>query len=210
MDGRVPAGVSTLRRVAAELAEADGGAHPWLALQLVSGLSTSPAQHEFANRAYSLARYDRAATLRGLVIGLERAKREIAGRLLRDRGVELTPLGRGDIEAGRVNVRVLVVLRYLRFRFGEVTVSCLVSGHRLYARPGVISAHIYGLAADVSALGGVPIQGHEQPGSVTERAVRSMLRLPAEVRPQQIISLLGLGGPSFPQADHYDHIHVGF
>jgi hypothetical protein len=25
-----------------------------------------------------------------------------------------------------------------------------------------------------------------------------------------VISLLGLGGPSFPLADHYDHIHVGF
>jgi hypothetical protein len=25
-----------------------------------------------------------------------------------------------------------------------------------------------------------------------------------------VISLLGLGGPSFPMADHDDHIHVGF
>jgi hypothetical protein len=30
------------------------------------------------------------------------------------------------------------------------------------------------------------------------------------VEPKQIISLLGLGGPSFPLADHYDHIHVGY
>ena len=25
-----------------------------------------------------------------------------------------------------------------------------------------------------------------------------------------VVSLLGLGGPSFPLADHFDHIHVGY
>jgi len=25
-----------------------------------------------------------------------------------------------------------------------------------------------------------------------------------------VISLMGLGGPSFPLANHYDHIHVGY
>jgi hypothetical protein len=25
-----------------------------------------------------------------------------------------------------------------------------------------------------------------------------------------VISLLGLGGPSFPMGDHGDHIHVGY
>jgi hypothetical protein len=28
--------------------------------------------------------------------------------------------------------------------------------------------------------------------------------------PRQVISLLGMGGPSFPMADHYNHIHIGF
>jgi hypothetical protein len=45
---------------------------------------------------------------------------------------------------------------------------------------------------------------------VDEKAVRNILRLPAEVQPQQVISLLGLGGPSFPLGDHGDHIHVGY
>jgi hypothetical protein len=91
-----------------------------------------------------------------------------------------------------------------------VTVSSLVSGHRLYARPGVISAHVSGHALDVSALGGTPIQGHQEPGGITERAVRDILFLPTEVMPRQVISLLGLGGASFPMADHYNHIHIGF
>jgi hypothetical protein len=52
--------------------------------------------------------------------------------------------------------------------------------------------------------------GHQQPGSITETAVRNVLLLPSELRPLQVISLLGLGGPSFPLANHYDHIHVGY
>ena len=78
-----------------------------------------------------------------------------------------------DIEDHRVNVRVLALIAFLADTYGQVTVSCLISGHRLYARPGVISAHIYGLAADISDVGGVPILGHQQPdGSITEKTVR--------------------------------------
>ena len=76
--------------------------------------------------------------------------------------------------------------------------------------PGVVSAHIPGHAVDISVLGGTPIQGHQEPGGVTERAVRDLLFVPSEVMPRQIISLLGMGGASFPLADHYNHIHIGF
>ena len=110
----------------------------------------------------------------------------------------------------KIDVRVLAVIAYLRESFGSVTVSCLLSGHRLYARPGVVSAHIYGRAVDISAVGGVSIVGHQQPGGITERTVREILLLPQEVMPRQVISLLGLGGPSFPLADHYNHIHIGY
>src|SRR5205085_11384478 len=68
----------------------------------------------------------------------------------------------------------------------------------------------YGLAADISEVGGTPIFGHQQPGGVTERAVRDVLLLPPGLMPKQFISLLGLGGPSFPLANHYDHLHIGY
>jgi hypothetical protein len=109
-----------------------------------------------------------------------------------------------------VNVRVLAAIAYLADTFGSVDVSSLVRGHRLYARPRVISAHVYGDAVDVAALGGNSIAGHQEPGGLTEDAVRALLLLPAEVEPRQIISLLGLGGPSFAEPDHADHVHVGF
>ena len=97
-----------------------------------------------------------------------------------------------------MNIRVLTLIAYLAEAHGQVTVSSLISGHRLYSRPGVISAHIYGLAADISLLGGTSILGHQQQNSVTEKAVRNILLLPAEMQPRQVISLIGMGGPSFP------------
>jgi hypothetical protein len=74
----------------------------------------------------------------------------------------------------------------------------------------VVSAHIYGLAADISMLAGTSILGHQQQSSVTEKAVRNILLLPAELQPRQVISLIGMGGPSFPLSNHDDHIHVGY
>jgi hypothetical protein len=205
-NGGSPAGLGTLRAVAVRLAQTGGvqKTTPWAQMFAFSSDTT------FADRAVALSHYYRAVGLRALVHGLNAEKAQLGQKVLDDPRVTVYAGGRGDIEAGRVNVRVLAVIEYLADSFGQVTVSCLISGHRLYARPGVISAHIYGLAADISEVGGVSIFGHQQPGGVTERAVRDLLLLPPEMMPKQVISLLGLGGPSFPLADHYNHIHIGY
>jgi hypothetical protein len=109
-----------------------------------------------------------------------------------------------------VDVRVLVLLRYLAIGFHEVSVTSLISGHGFFARPGIVSAHVSGFAVDIAAVDGVPVNGHQSPGGTTERAIQAILLLPRELHPQQVISLLGLGGASFALSDHYDHIHVGF
>jgi hypothetical protein len=204
-DTRVPASSVELRRIAARLATLERAHHRWRTM-----LAMGHGRRAFANRALALARYDRAVGLRSLVQGLERAKPRLERKILLDRHIDIYSGGRVDIALHRVDVRVLVLIRYLRFTFKDVTVSSLFSGHRYYARPGVVSAHMYGLAADISAVANTPIIGNQQPGGVTERAIKAILRLPSEMQPQQVISLLGLGGPSFPLADHYDHIHVGF
>ena len=205
-NGGSPAGLGTLRAVALRLAQTGGvqKTTPWAQMFAFSSDTT------FADRAVALSHYYRAVGLRALVHGLNAEKAQLGQKVLDDPRVTVYAGGRGDIEEGRVNVRVLAVIEYLADSFGQVTVSCLISGHRLYARPGVISAHIYGLAADISEVGGVSIFGHQQPGGVTERAVRDLLLLPPEMMPKQVISLLGLGGPSFPLADHYNHIHIGY
>ena len=164
----------------------------------------------FADRADALADLYRSVGIEALVIGYEAAKAHLTERLLTDENVWIYDSGRDDLTEGRVDVRIIVLLGYLVERHGAITVSSLVSGHRQFARPGVVSAHVYGHAVDIAAVGGTPIAGNQQPGGITEETVRSVLLLPAELQPLQVISLLGLGGPSFALRDHGDHIHVGF
>jgi len=164
----------------------------------------------FTRRALVLEHYYKALGLDALVNGLADSKDALAAKILADQRIEIYPGGREDISVGRVDVRVLAMIAFLSESFGDVRVSCLISGHRLYARPGVISAHIYGRGLDIGALDDVSIYGHQQESSVTARAVKQILLLPAEMLPRQVISLLGFGGPSFPLADHYDHIHIGY
>src|SRR5262245_21074571 len=202
--GSVPATKVGLNRLATNLAKSGARKDQWSAVLAIEGRTA------FADRTIALARYHRAVGLQALVRGLEWAKPMLVRRTLRDKRITIYGGGRNDLLRNKIDVRVVVLLRYLAEAHGQVTVSCLLSGHRLFSRPGVISHHIYGLAVDIAALGGVSIYGHQQPGSVTEQAVRNMLLLPAEVRPVQVISLLGLGGPSFPLANHDDHIHAGF
>ena len=203
--GSAPATKVGLNRLAKNLSRRGARRDQWSAVLSIEGRTA------FADRAIALTRYHRAVGLKALVRGLEWAKPTLTKRLLNDKRVSIYAGGRNDLHAGRVDVRVIVLIRFLAEAHGQVTVSCLESGHRLFSRPGVVSAHIYGLAVDIASLGGQVINGHNQlPGSVTEQAVRNMLLLPAELRPVQLISLLGLGGPSFPMSNHDDHIHAGY
>jgi len=201
---RVPATVRELNALARGLSQRGAADSEWNAALSLSGRTS------FADRAVALARYNRVVGLKALVNGLEAEKETLAERLLLDPRVTMYGGGREDVKDGRIDVRVIILVSYLAESYGEVTVSSLFSGHRKYARPGVVSAHIYGQAVDIATVGKLSIVGHQQPGSVTEKAVRSILMLPVELQPRQVISLLGLGGPSFPLADHDDHIHVGF
>jgi hypothetical protein len=202
--GSVPATKQGLNRLAKNLARLGARKDEWNAALALEGRTA------FADRAVALARYHRAVGLKALVRGLRWARPLLAKRLLNDLRVSIYPGGREDVRVGKTDVRVIVLIRYLAEAHGQVTVSSLTSGHGIYSRPGVVSAHTYGQAVDISALEGKSIVGNQEPGGLTEMAVRNMLLLPAELRPNQLISLLGLGGPSFPMGNHDDHIHAGF
>jgi hypothetical protein len=201
---RVPASGAELTKLASQLEQLNAKERPWRALRALSG------RKPFAKRALALSRYNHAVGLRALVTGLRAATPRLERRVLKDDRLDIYAGGRIDVEQGNIDVRILVLMLYMAEAHGQVTVTSLETGHRLYSRPGVVSAHIYGLAVDIAGLANRPIYGNQEPGGLTEKAVRNILRLPAEVQPQQVISLLGLGGPSFPLGDHGDHIHVGY
>jgi hypothetical protein len=202
--GSVPATPAQLRSLSHRLARLGARRSPWSAALALEGRTA------FADRAVALQHYNHAVGLQSLVKGLEWAKPRLAKAVLSDSRISIYPGGRFDIESGKTDIRILVLIRYLRVTHGTVNVSSLTTGHRLYSRPGVVSAHMYGLAVDISALGGLSIMGNSAPGGLTEQAVRNILLLPAELQPRQVISLLGMGGPSFPMGNHDDHIHVGY
>ena len=101
----------------------------------------------FLARAVALSNYYDAVGLTALVPGLDWAKPGLQQKILDDSRVNVYPGGRSDIAAGRVNVRVLATVEYLAQTFHEVTISCLITGHRLYARPGTLASRsVTGLA----------------------------------------------------------------
>jgi hypothetical protein len=141
----------------------------------------------------------------------------LAREVLADDNISIYSGGRDDIEAGIIDPRVLVALRYLRVRCVTVEVSSLVSGHSVFTAGGSLSLHSVGQAADIAALSGVRINAAAQAPvpkgrreGVVERAVRDLASLPKELRVDEVISLWNVGGPSFALPDHDDHIHVGF
>jgi transglycosylase-like protein with SLT domain len=134
----------------------------------------------------------------------------LARRVLADSRIQIYPCGRTDIEMGRIDRRVLAVLVFLAESGMNPTVTSLQCGHGTYTTSGNVSYHSMGSAVDIAAINGVPILGHQEPGGVTDRAVRAILTLQGAMVPAELISLLDLGGPSFAMADHNDHIHVGY
>ena len=131
-------------------------------------------------------------------------------RVLSDPRIKIYPGGRNDIKTGQIDRRVLVVLAYLAESGLDPTVSCLKSGHSELTTSGNVSEHASGNAVDISAINGVPINGHQGPGDVTEQAVKRLMMLQGTIEPHQIISLLDFGRNTMALPDHADHIHVGF
>ncbi len=132
-------------------------------------------------------------------------------RVLSDERIQIHACGRTDIATGRIDRRVLATLAYLSESGLRPTVSSLRCGRETtLTASGNVSHHSSGNAVDISAVNGVPILGNQDRGGITEQTVRRLMRLQGTLAPDQIISLLELGGATFALGDHADHIHIGF
>jgi hypothetical protein len=131
-------------------------------------------------------------------------------RVLNDPRVTIYPGGRNDIQTGQIDRRVLATLEFLAESGLNPTVSCLKSGHSEFTTSGNVSEHWTGNAVDISAINGIPILGHQDPGGIADQTVQRLMTLQGVMMPHQIISLIDHGGNTLAMADHADHIHVGF
>jgi hypothetical protein len=155
-------------------------------------------QNPFANQDVTI----------GQVLLMDKASLE--HRVLADPRLEIYSCGRTDIETGQIDRRPLAVMEYLAERGYRLTITSLKCGHSFLTTSGNVSAHSSGNAVDIAQVNGIPILGHQGPGSITEAVIQDLLKLQGTMRPAQIISLMDLGPPTFILPDHDDHIHVGY
>jgi len=138
------------------------------------------------------------------------SKAALEQKVLADPALSIYECGRQDIQTGQIDRRVLAVMEYLVAKGYRLTITSLKCGHSYLTASGNVSAHSYGSAVDIAAVNGIPIEGHQGPGTITEAVIKDLLLLQGTMRPAQIISLMDLGPPTFILPDHYNHIHVGY
>ncbi len=141
------------------------------------------------------------------------SKPQLEQLLLRDPGVHLPACERGAVRAGEVDRRVLAALEFLSVSGLSPTVSTAGCAHATGARgAGNAIGASAGDAVDISAIDGTPIAGHEGQGSVTDIAVRRLLRLQGTMKPAQIVSAISYPGTdnTLTLPGYHGLIHVAF
>jgi transglycosylase-like protein with SLT domain len=139
------------------------------------------------------------------------SKEALVKRVLADEDLDIYECGREDIAGGRIDRRVLAMLEYLSTQGYKLTITSLQCGHGFLTSSGNVSEHSTGTAVDIAIINGVPVTGHQGPGTPTDELIHEVLRLQGTMHPHQVISLEDLPGEtSFALPDHYDHVHVGY
>ena len=124
------------------------------------------------------------------------SKRQLEPQVLHD-PASTSPAARArTYEAGGVDKRVLATLEFLSVSGLKPTVSglrCKV-GSTAAATEGNVRASAGEDAVDITAVNGVPIAGHEGPGSITDITVRKLLTMQGLARPERIVSAMSYPG----------------
>jgi soluble lytic murein transglycosylase-like protein len=136
------------------------------------------------------------------------SKVQLERAVLSDPGITMDSCSRHEVASGAVDRRILAVLAFLSRSGLEPTVSALRCAERQVSPSGEIS----GEEADISAINGTPIAGHQGPETITELTVRTLLSLPAEFVPHEIVSLMRFPGSpnTHASAADWNRIHLEF
>jgi hypothetical protein len=137
------------------------------------------------------------------------SKQQLQTRVLQDPHVQIYTCGRRDIEAGLIDRRVLAALELLSASGLDPSVSGLVCGA---GQNGTDAAGKTGASVDISKINGIPILGHQGPGSITDMTIRRLLTLQGAAGPNQIISDMSYRDQPSTLAlpDHADRIQVTY
>jgi hypothetical protein len=148
-----------------------------------------------------------------LLMSKARLEREV----LSDPGIALSACSSQEVASGLIDKRVLATLAFLSRSGLKPTVGTLRCGARADAHAPAIHSgkaagdHI-GYAVTISEINGVPVAGHQGPGSITDATIRTLLTLRGEFIPHRLVSLMQY--PDAPvtlaRPDHADRIEIDF
>jgi hypothetical protein len=117
-----------------------------------------------------------------------------------------------DIQSGAIDPRILNLLGAISQQH-RIRISALRSDHSKFTSSGNVSNHYYGRAMDIAEIDGVPCTDVSPDGPCGTIA-RELGALPPGQEPTELIYCFDPDGPAnpngFAQADHCDHVHVGF
>jgi hypothetical protein len=141
------------------------------------------------------------------------SKQQLEPQVLHDSGIRLGDCAREDVQEGRVDKRVLAMLEYLSVSGLRPTASGLpCAGSTPAAAASYAPASASSVDVEITAVNGVPIAGHQGPGSLADETVRKLLMLQGLARPQRILSLMSYPGAAaaIDSPNAADEIHVAF
>ncbi len=118
------------------------------------------------------------------------SKSELQRSVLSDPGIGLDACGRRDVQEGAVDRRVLGTLEFLSRSGLQPTVGALRCARGRTTAAGPVFEHFAGGWADIVAINGVPIAGHQGPGSIADATIRALLTLHGQWLPSRIYSLM--------------------
>ncbi|MEA2199169.1 MAG: hypothetical protein QOJ25_3220, partial [Solirubrobacteraceae bacterium] len=141
------------------------------------------------------------------------SKAQLEQVVLADPHVQIYSCGRRDVTAGLVDRRILATMEFLSRSGLDPTVSGLQCGQSGTTKrtPGANSVAT-GDSMELAKINGIPIQGHQGTGSITDLTIRRLLTLQGSMRPNQIISLMSFQGQTNTLAlpDHADRVQVAY
>jgi murein DD-endopeptidase MepM/ murein hydrolase activator NlpD len=138
-------------------------------------------------------------------------KQALQQRVLADHQLSIHPCGRREVASGRIDRRVLALLEYLVKEGYRLKVSSLDCTHGTRGSSVKASPASGPDAVDISAVDGVPIAGHQGPGTLTNSLIKTVLRLQGTMHPDQVISHENLPGPiSSSQPNYSKAVHIAY